>query len=125
MTESIFHFAAGFTTGTAVLLPGLARRMVTGERMAAFFAKWFMLAFGLGVFAIAPGLLARAGMPERFLSSWWMNIFFFFPILNTVRRGGFIIGTACILVCVAVMYFALLLAIAKSRRENHQTARAG
>ena len=120
MTESIFHFAAGLSTGTVVFLPGLARRMAAGERMSAFFAKWFAVAFGLALFAISPGMLARVGMPERFLTSWWMNIFFFYPILNSVHSGGFVIGTACILACVAAMYFALLLAIAKSRRKGRR-----
>lgn len=120
MTESIFHFGVGLTTGTVLFLPGLVRRMLAGNRMSGFFTKWFMVAFGLGFVAIAPGLMARAGMPVRFLAAPWMNIFFFFPFLNSVRRGGFIIGTACVLACVAVMYGALLLAIARGRRKSRR-----
>ena len=118
MAESVFHFATGLAVGTAAFLPTLVKRFKAGKRLAAFFARWFAVAFGLGVLAIVPGLLVRIGMPERYLTAWWMNIFVLFPILDSLKRGGFIVGTAFILICGAIMYGALLLAIVRSRRRS-------
>lgn len=118
MAESVFHFAAGLAVGTAVFLPGLVRRFKTGDRMSAFFARWFLVAFSLAALAIVPGLLVRLGLSQRFLDAWWMNIFVFFPLLNSIKQGGFIVGTAIILLCGAVMYGSLMLAIARQRWKN-------
>ncbi|MEI6809555.1 MAG: hypothetical protein WCN95_12615 [bacterium] len=118
MAESIFHFAVGLAVGTAVFVPALVRHFKTGERMSAVFAKWFAVAFGLAVLAIIPGLLVRMGLPERFLTAWWMNSFVLFPALNSFKHGGFIVGTAITLGCGAVMYLSLLLAIGLKRQQG-------
>lgn len=118
MAESVFHFAVGLAVGTAAFMPAMVRRIRTGERMSGFFTKWFAAAFGLAVLAIIPGILVRMGLPERFLTSWWMNIFVLFPALNSLKHGGFIVGTAITLGCGAVLYLSLLLAIALGRRHG-------
>ena len=118
MADSILHFAAGLAVGTAAFLPALVRRLKAGAATSAFFARWFAVAFGLAVLAIAPGLLVRAGMPEHFLTAWWMNIFVLFPVIESIERGGLIVGTACVLACAGVLYLSLLLAIARQRRKR-------
>ena len=125
MAESVFHFAVGLSVGTAAFLPALVRRFKTGDPMAPFFVRWFAVAFGLAVLAIIPGLFAKIGLPDRFLAAWWMNIFVLFPILNSLKHGGFIVGTAMILGCGAVMYISLLLAIARRRRGGTVSEGAG
>ena len=122
MAESVFHFAVGMAIGTAAFMPGLVCRFKVGERLSAFFARWFAVSFGLAIFAIIPGLLVRIGLPSRFLDAWWMNVFVLFPALNKFKHGGFIVGTALILACGAVMYLSLLLAIARRRRIDDQEA---
>lgn len=118
MTESVFHFAVGLAIGTAAFLPALVRHFRVRDRMSGFFARWFVVAFGLAGFSTIPGLLVRIGLPDRFLTAWWMNIFVFHPFLNSIKKGGFVVGTAIMLACAALMYVALLLAIAQRRRSG-------
>ena len=118
MAEPGFHFAAGMMIGTTVFLPALVARFRSGARMSAFFLRWIVAAFGAAIFAVFPSVLTTLGMPERFLTAWWMNVFVLFPFLNSVKRGGFIVGTAVILACFGLIYLSLLVAARKRSEER-------
>jgi len=113
MGDTVFHFSVGLLTGTLGLLPLFFVRMRANDKMAPFFALWFGVSFGLALWAIAPGFLAWAGVPRCLLTGWWMNIFLLHPLLNTMKHSGFLVGTVCMFMGVAVMYSALLLVIWK------------
>ncbi len=122
MAESIFHFAVGFAAGTVLFLPALVRRFRTHSKMSAFFVRWVATAFGLGGFAVVPGLLGRMGLPASRLADWWMNIFVLYPFLNSIKKGGFIVGTSVVIACATLMYGALLLAILMAKKARRAAA---
>lgn len=119
MAHSAFHFSLGMAFGTSMLLRPVFQRLIAGRKLAVCFGKWLIASYGLGVLAIAPGLLGSIGVPETVCRGWWMNIFLFHPLIDKVKTGGMLIGELGIISCFLLQYLLLLAALRKRlRREN-------
>jgi len=107
--------------GTALQLPRLLRNMKKGFNVSRSFADWFLLSYGLGIVATFPSFLRHLGASEQFLSAWWMNVFLLYPLIDSVRAGGIIIGETFVAACFALQYSLLILAIRRRSRDKlHQ-----
>jgi hypothetical protein len=115
MAHSTIHFAAGVALGSAIALPSLIRSWRANDKLAPSFRYWLFLSYGLGVFAVIPGLLRRAGVPDGFCDGWWMNIFLFYPVINAVKSGGMITGGLAIALGFVAQYALMLAALVRKR----------
>lgn len=111
MAHSILHFAVGVGVGTALYLPRMVRATVEGP-VAGIAARWIATAYAAGGLAVLPSILRHAGVPEPFVTGWWMNVFVGFPWLERTVVGGMLMGETLLLLCGAVQYGLLVLAIA-------------
>lgn len=117
MAHSTLHFSVGIVAGSAFALPGLLRAWIAGLPIARRFARWLLLSWALGVYAVIPGILRRSGVPEHVCDGWWMNVFLFHPLVHWLRPGAQTSGPLVLGACFAVQY-ALLLASIASRRKR-------
>lgn len=122
MAHSAIHFSLGIVVGTAVALPPLATAWRKGEPLASHFLRWFLLSYGLGLFALVPAFLKAWGCSAGICQGWWMNLFLFHPLLGRLKSGGNAIGPAIIFCCCAFQYLLLLAAI-RSRARSAKICR--
>ena len=115
MAHGTFHLSAGLAVGTLAMLPTVLRHLANRRKIAELFLKWFVLSGYLGMFALVPSFLRRMGVPNDFVSGWWMSIFVLHPLLDTIEREGMLVGQLGIVGCLGLQYVLLLIAI---RRAN-------
>ena len=112
MAHSALHFSVGFAVGTAILLVAGRRRVRSGEKKHAMFLGGLILvSYFLGVVAVIPNIFRAMGAPEHLCSGWWMNIFFFHPLIDKIKEGGMFIGSCLIAVMFFIQYAVLLVAL--------------
>lgn len=122
MAHSALHFSAGLVTGMAVLVPAVFEAFRSGASLSRAVRRWVAVSWVLGLFAIVPSLLHHIGVPPVVCNGWWMNVFFLHPLINSLSRGGDLVGGATLVACFTVQYAAVLAAIARiSRREGNYT----
>jgi len=114
--DSNLHFAGGLLIGTVWRLARLLRAWRAREKLAGHFRAWLLAAYGLGLWAVVPNLLRRAGLPEAACNAWWMNVFLLHPFVNGVASGGRLIGRFSIAL-VFVLQYAMLVAAIRGRRS--------
>ncbi len=117
MADRLIHLSVGLLMGTLLFLPSVFRRWSSG-RLASAIARLLVASFVMGVFAVIPNILRFLGCPDGFCSGWWMNIFLFHSLLDRVRPGGLLVGGVLVVVCFALQYGLLLLAIVHVRRRQ-------
>ena len=122
MMHSTLHFSLGMLVGTALTCRPLLAAWKRGARVAPRLRRWLVVAYGLGLYAIVPNLLRRAGVAHAVCEGWLMNIFLFSPALNRLMQGGTISGPFIMGALVAAQYVILLQAV---RRTTRQTRRPG
>ena len=115
-THPAFHFALGMAVGTVVALPGLLSGWRQHLPLARAFVRWFLLSYGLGVYATGPSILHWLGAPAAFCHSGAMNVFLFHSLVHRLHPGGLLIGELTIVLLVAAQYSLVLLAIWRLRR---------
>lgn len=120
MAHSTLHFATGMLVASAAALPRLVRAWRGGLALADRFAAWFILSFGLGIFAVTPALLRRLGVSPGFCDGWWMNVFLFYPLMNKAKPGAETMGPMVLGACFACQYFALLAALHRRLRSTRE-----
>lgn len=103
-----FHFGLGMVAGSLLALKPLIGRWYHRRRLSPAFVWWFALSYGLGVFAVFPGLLRLVGVPDVICDGWWMNIFLLHPTLNQLRPGGMLIGEFLIVGIFAMQYLSMV-----------------
>ncbi len=118
MMHSTLHFSLGMVVGTALtyrpLLDAWRRRTATAPHLR----RWLVVAYGLGVYAIIPNLLRRAGVPHSVCEAWFMNIFLLSPALNRLVQGGTIYGPFVMGLFVVSQYLTLLWALKRAQRSR-------
>ena len=119
MAQSTLHFALGMIAGTAMSFPPLLRARLAGAKLSRHFTGWFLLAYGLGIYAIVPSLLRRAGVPDAVCDGWWMNLFLFHPLLDRLKDGGILLGEILVASGFILQYSLLLAAISRCHRKAH------
>ena len=122
MAHSTLHFSLGMIAGTAISLPSLVRAWRQNNRLSIRFLTWFLVSYGLGVYAVVPGLLRRLGLPDAFCDGSWMNAFLFYPLLNVVKPGALTSGPLTLAACFAFQYGLLLLALFSKYRKQMRGA---
>ncbi len=119
MAHSALHFSIGMAAATLATVPGLIRRRRRPDRLAPFFARWIGFSLALGVFAIAPALLRRAGLPDAVCDGWWMNVFFLHSRLQRAWPGrGMLPGLMLIATISAAQYALIVAAILRKRTKR-------
>lgn len=117
MADSSLHFAIGLAAGTAILLPGVLKRIVSGSKTSQSAGHLLAVSYALALFAIIPNILRHGGLPEFFCSGWWMNLFLFNPLLDKLKAGGMLIGEIMIVILFTTHYSLILLAIARNQHR--------
>ena len=110
MAHSAIHFALGAAVATAAAAPSLRAAFQGRRSLARSVGGWLLLSWAAGLYAIVPGLLHYAGLPDRICNGWWMNVFLFHSALRHVRAGD-IIGAMVLAAFFAAQYAVLLAAI--------------
>ena len=118
MAHSSLHFALGMAIANACLLPGLIRAWRSGARLAWRLRNWLLLSYGLGLCAVVPNLLRRAGLQEAFCRGGWMNVFLLHPLLDRIYAGGRILGAGSLIVLFVLQYAVLVAAVLRVARGN-------
>ena len=119
MAHSAVHFAFGMSIGTILSMPQLIKTWWREQPASRTTAQWLILSWSLGILAILPGLLRRAGLPNTFCDGWWMNICLFYPLINILKSGGFILGLIGITFLFFLQYSTIMVAIIKTRKRQH------
>ncbi|MBM4142477.1 MAG: hypothetical protein FJ225_02625 [Lentisphaerae bacterium] len=117
MAHSALHFALGMAVAGAAALPALARAWRAGERLAGRLRAWLLSSCALGLWAVAPNLLRRAGCSANLCRGPWMNVFLFHPLLDRLYDGGSIVGPSLLALLFAAQYAALVAAAARAERR--------
>lgn len=124
MANITLHFALGILLGAGILLPRVMRALSQQRGVSAATGAWLAAAYALGVYAIVPHLLARAGVPDAFCRGWWMNIFLLHPLIGRLRPdGGALSGQTLLVLVLAVQYTTLLIALAQLKARSGPAAR--
>jgi hypothetical protein len=118
MMHSTLHFSLGMVAGTALTYRPLLDAWRRRAALAPHLRRWLIMAYGLGVFAIVPNLLRRAGVPHELCEAWFMNIFLFSSLLNSSIQGGTIYGPFVMGLFVVSQYLTLLWALARTRSSR-------
>jgi hypothetical protein len=101
--------------GTALTYRPLLDAWRRGAPVAHPLRRWLMVAYGLGLYAIVPNLLRRAGVAHDLCEAWFMNIFLFSSALNHLVQGGTIYGPFGMGLLLMSQYLTLLWALRRSR----------
>ncbi|NQU41621.1 MAG: hypothetical protein HQ523_16880 [Lentisphaerae bacterium] len=120
MMHSTIHFSLGMLLGTALTYRPILAARRQGKRLAPLLRRWLIIAYALGVYAIIPNLLRRAGVPHDLCEAWLMNVFLFSPLLNRLMQGGTMPGQFLLSMLVASQYSALIWAV--HRATSHKKA---
>ena len=114
MMHSTIHFSLGMLVGTALTCRPLLAAWKRGARVGPLLRRWLVVAYGLGLYAIVPNLLRRAGVAHAVCEGWLMNMFLFSPALNRLMQGGTISGPFIMGALVAAQYVILLQAVRRT-----------
>lgn len=126
MAHATLHFAVGMAVGSAIAVPPLLAAWVRGRPLAAPFARWFAISYAVGTYAVAPGLLRRAGVPDCICDHPGMNVFLLYPWINDVKPGAVTMGPLVLGAFLGAQYGLLVLALAWTRyRRVRDAARSG
>lgn len=117
MAHSALHFSLGMAIGAAATLRPILRSWRGDEKLAPLLRKSFVLSCGLGVFAIIPSLFRSVGLPAAFCEGWWMNLFLLHPVVDRIKTGDTIMGTAGVIFCFTFHYLLLLAALRRTRKR--------
>ena len=120
MAHSTMHFAVGLAVGTALLIPAVLKKIRDCEKTSAATGKLLAVSYTLAFTAIIPNLLRHSGIPDTFCSGWWMNLFFFNPLLDKLKSGGMLIGEVLILLFFCIHYAIIIAGI--TRTNTHTAA---
>ena len=118
MAHAAIHATAGVAVATVAMLPPLARAWWRGRPLAAHFRNWLLTAGVLAVYAVMPALFRRAGVPEAWCRSPWMNIFLFHPWIAAARPGGGTVGPLMLAAWVIFPYSLMLAAIRRTATKD-------
>jgi len=121
MAHAALHFAAGMTTGMVLLAPRLRQAWQTRTQVYAAVKWWILAAWGLGFTAIIPSLLRYAGLPESFVSGWWMNLFLFHPLLNRFLPQNLILASFLFGSLIALQYGVILAGLSLFTTKKQRT----
>jgi hypothetical protein len=114
MMHSTLHFSVGMLLGTALTCRPLLAAWKRNGGLAAPLRRWLVVAYGLGVYAVVPNLLRRAGAPHDTCEAWIMNLFLGSPTLNRMMQGGAITGPFVMGALIAAQYALLLRAVKRA-----------
>lgn len=114
MMHSTLHFSLGMLLATALTCRPVIAACRRGGALAAPLRRWLLAAYALGLYAIVPNLLRRAGITHDICEGWFMNVFLFSPLLNRMMQGGTISGPFVLGLFVAAQYAVLLWAVRKA-----------
>lgn len=115
MAQSTLHFAVGMAAGTLLALPGLRRAWRRGQRVARPVGYWLLLSYGLGLYASLPALFRRLGATEMWTTSWWVNLFLFYPAIQRLTLPSIVVGEGLTAALFALQYLTILQAIRRAR----------
>lgn len=118
MMHSTLHFSLGMLLGTAWHARAICCAWRSRRPLARRLGAWLLACYGLGLFAIAPNLLRRAGVSHDACEAAVMNVFLFSPALNRIVGGGSIVGPFVLGLMVAGQYALLLIVLRRTLRAR-------
>ncbi len=121
MLHSTIHYVVGLTVAAVWLGPPLRRAWQRPGPLAGPLLRFLLVSHALGIAAIAPNLLRRAGCSEAWTEHPLMNVFLLAPLLNRLARGGAIAGPALLAAALAAQYLLLLAAVRRADRHGPTT----
>lgn len=125
MADRSLHFGFGMVLGVLVVVPRLVRSWRSGEMVSRDLSRLLVVSCGLGVLAIVPNLLHKAGCSITFCSGWWMNVFVGHHLLGKLKPGGgALIGQILITACFSMQYVLVFAALIRQRYINLGYSRA-
>ena len=116
MAQSTLHFSLGMAVGTLAALPPLWRAWRRGRPVTRPVARWCLLAYALGLFAVLPAIIRRlTGDPQLGSGIGW-NVFLFYPLLARLDLPSIVGGELALAGLFCMQYGVILLAIRRARR---------
>jgi hypothetical protein len=116
MAQSTLHLSFGMGMGMLGALPPLWSAWRQHRALAKHLARWCIVSYGLGVYAVIPAIIRRlADNPEIGNGVVW-NLFLLFPLFDTLNLPSMAIGEMAVGGLFAVQYVTILLAIQRARR---------
>jgi hypothetical protein len=116
MASTPLHFAIGAATGMVLAAPQLRTAWQSRSGLASATKTWLLASWACGIAASLPSLLKYAGVPETITTGFWMNIFFFHPLTNSILPQNYLAGGVAMGLCFTIQYTLLLLAIHRTQR---------
>lgn len=110
MAQAAIHVSVGMLAGSAWMVPHLRRKWQQGKPLATAVRAWIAASYALGAYAVLPAILWHTlGIDIR--SSWWANIFLFYPLIEKLHLPSIVMGELCCGTIFAAQYGLLLWAI--------------
>jgi hypothetical protein len=108
------HLALGVGVGTAVAVIPVARAWLAGRPLARPIAVMLIASYGLGLWAIAPNLAAKAGV--HLAGARWADVFVLHTTLDRRIDGGLLLGELALCAALVSHYGLIIAALIRARR---------
>ncbi len=111
MAQSTLHLSAGMLLGTLLAFPRVWRTWQAGKAIAPAIARWCLLSYGLGVYALLPSILRRLSDDPGLADGPTWNLFLLYPLIQRLDLPGIALGELAVASLFALQYATILLAI--------------
>ena len=111
MAQSTLHFSFGMLVGSAYMLPHLWRKWKQDSPLAKTIGAWIIISSALGLYATLPSILRRILGSGEWITSWWVNVFLFYPLIERLDLPSIALGELCTALIFVAQYAIILLAI--------------
>lgn len=97
--------------GTLVALPPVWRAWRQGRPVAHRIARWCLLSYALGLYAVLPAIIRRLADDPQIGSGPWWNLFLFYPLFDHLQLPSIAGGELAIAALFGLQYSVIVLAI--------------
>jgi hypothetical protein len=105
--------------GSAYMLPRLWRKWKQDSPLAKTIGAWIIISALLGVYATLPSILRRISVDSEWITSWWVNVFLFYPLIEKLNSPSIVLGELCTALTFATQYTIILLAIFRCIKKGN------
>ena len=119
MAHSAMHFGLGLVAGASAGLPLIRDAMRRSPSLNA--VQWLIFSYVAGAIAVFPSLLGYIGVPESVTTAWYMNIFFFAPLIDQLKSGGKLIGETLLVSGFIFQYSILMILLWQTKKRQERS----
>ncbi|HAS81369.1 MAG TPA: hypothetical protein DCS43_01505 [Verrucomicrobia bacterium] len=119
MAQSTLHLSAGMLLGTLLAVPRVWRAWQAGKAVSPAIARWCLLSYGLGLYALLPSIIRRLAAAPGLADGPAWNLFLFYPLIQRLDLPSIALGELTTASLFALQYATILIAIHRTNERDH------